>query len=126
MDRIRNGRGLMIRAAIPLAALAATYTGRASLLVLVFALIGSTVSGSGVGFMNYVLELAPARLRPAYIAITGTVASTSFLWPIAGGGVVGALGYRATFAIALIVVSLGYVCSMTLSCVRDRTAGDAP
>lgn len=88
------------------------------LLVVVFALIGLYVSGMGIGFTNYLLEIAPVPLRPAYIAVSGTVGSVSLLLPIGGGLAVDAWGYQAAFVITAVVVGVGLVGSLTLPCVR--------
>jgi hypothetical protein len=36
-----------------------------------FALLGSTANGNAAGFLNCLLELAPAAERPAYVGIVG-------------------------------------------------------
>ena len=95
------------------------------LLVVVFALIGAHTSGTGIGFKNYLLEIAPVPLRPAYIAVAGTLAGFLFLLPIAGGFVVDLWGYQAAFLATTVVVAGGLACSWTLKCVRNP-AGAAP
>lgn len=103
---------------IPVVALASHIIGGSALLVVVFGLLGCYLSGTGIGFNNYLLEIAPAPLRPAYIAISGTLAGTAFLLPIAGGLVIDLWGYDAAFAIAAAVGAVGFGCSLALRCVR--------
>ena len=104
---------------IPVLTLISTQVIGSPLLVAVFALIGVQVSGTGIGFSNYLLEIAPAPLRPSYIAVAGTVAGFAFLLPIAGGFVVDLWGFQAAFSATAAVVAGGLACSWTLKCVRD-------
>jgi len=113
----------LVSVLIPVLTLISTYVLGSTLLVAVFALIGTQVSGAGIGFKNYLLELAPGPLRPAYIAVAGTLAGLLFLLPIAGGFVVDQWGYQAAFVTTAIVVAGGLACSWTLKCVR-KPAGD--
>lgn len=103
---------------IPVLALISTHAVGSMLLVVVFALIGCHISGTGIGFNNYLLEIAPVPLRPAYIAISGTLAGLSYLLPIAGGVMVDLWGYQAAFTTTAVVATSGVLFSMTLKCVR--------
>ena len=114
----------LVAVLIPVLTLITWYVPGSTLLVVVFALIGAQISGTGIGFSNYLLEIAPATLRPAYIAIAGTMAGLSFLLPIAGGFVVDQWGYQAAFLATAVVVAGGLACSMTLRCIRN-TDGNA-
>ena len=87
--------------------------------MVVFGLIGAQTSGTGIGFNNYLLEIAPPPLRPAYIAMSGTVAGFAFLLPIAGGFVVDLWGYQAAFMATAVVVAGGLAVSLTLKCARN-------
>jgi len=114
---------------IPVLTLISTRFFGSTLLVVVFALIGVQISGTGIGFKNYLLEIAPPPLRPAYIAVAGTLAGLLFILPIAGGFVVDLWGYQAAFAATAVVVAVGLAFSWNLKCVRtsaqaDETGGD--
>ncbi len=121
-DRIGNRVVIRLVAVIgiliPVLALVSSVVVGPRLLVPVFALLGCSASGTGIGFRNYLLEIAPAELRPAYIAVAGTVAGIAFLLPIAGGFVVDTWGYQAAFVITTAVVALGLVFSFMLGCAR--------
>jgi MFS family permease len=121
-DRVGNRSVIrltgLVGALIPVLTLISTYVAGSMLLVAVFALIGCQISGTGIGFNNYLLEIAPATLRPAYIAISGTMAGLCYLLPIAGGLVVDLWGYQAAFITTAAVATVGLACSMTLKCVR--------
>jgi len=108
-DRIGNRIVIILTAAIaaviPIIALICTYTGW-TLLVVVFFLIGCAISGGGIGFVNYLLEIAPEEVRPTYIALQGTIMGATMVFPIFGGLVIDAWSYPAAFWITA-VVSLG-------------------
>ncbi len=127
-DRIGNRVVIRLVAAIgiliPVLAIVSAFAIGPQLLVLVFALLGCSASGTGIGFRNYMLEIAPEQLRPAYIAVAGTVAGISFLLPIAGGFVVDHWGYQAAFVVTMAVVILGLGFSFTLGCARDGIRRD--
>jgi MFS family permease len=126
-DRVGNRSVIMltglVAVLIPVLSLVSTYVGGSTLLVAVFALIGAQISGAGIGFKNYLLEIAPVPLRPAYIAVAGTLSGFLFLLPIAGGFVVDLWGYQAAFAATAVVVAVGLASSWALKCVR-KPAGD--
>ena len=121
-DRVGNRSVIrltgLVGVLIPVLTLLSTHIVGSTLLIVVFALIGFHMSGTGIGFNNYLLEIAPAPSRPTYIAVSGTINGFSFLLPIAGGFVVDHWGYRATFAATTIVVAAGLVCSWSLKCAR--------
>jgi len=108
-DRVGNRIVIILTAAtatvIPLLALMCTHAGW-TLLVGVFFLIGCATSGSGIGFVNYLLEIAPEEVRPTYIALQGTIIGVTMFCPILGGLVIDAWSYHAAFWIAS-VASIG-------------------
>lgn len=122
-DRIGNRSVIRLTGAlgvlVPLLTLAPQHVGGPRLLIVVFALIGCAGSGAGIGFTNYLLEIAPAPQRPAYVAIDGTVAGISFILPVAGGLVVDLWGYPAAFSLTAAVVGVGAVLALALGCVRE-------
>lgn len=106
-----------ITIAIPALALACRFGGW-GVLSGVFVLIGVATSGSGVGFVNYLLETAPPASRPSYIALSGTLNGLLALLPVLGGWVVVVGSYRLAFGIALGFGMLSLVFSMNLPCLR--------
>lgn len=121
-DRVGNRSVIRLTGAIgllvPLLALASQHIVGPRLLIVVFALIGCAGSGAGIGFTNYLLEIAPASGRPAYVAIAGTVTGVSFLLPVAGGLFVDLWGYRAAFGLTAAAVGVGVALALALGCVR--------
>ena len=129
-DRIGNRVVIRLVAVIgimiPLLTLISRVVVGPDLLIAVFALLGCAASGTGIGFRNYLLEIAPAELRPAYIGVAGTVAGIAFILPIAGGFVVDHWGYEAAFVITAVMVGLGLVFSFMLGCARQEGSEASP
>ncbi len=106
---------------VPALALVALHTGW-WLLIPLFVLAGTIISGSGIGFVNYVLEIAPEPSRPTYVALSGTLNGLLALLPIVGGWVVDVASYRLAFFIALGVGAVAVGVSMKLKCLRTGSA----
>lgn len=125
-DRFGNRSVIRLTAiaalAIPTLALLAG-GGRWGLLVALFALVGVVTSGSSIGFVNYVLEIAPPPERPTYIALSGTLNGLTALLPIAGGWVVDAGSYRLAFWIAVAAAVGAVALSFRLRCLRTGRSG---
>ncbi|OPX23598.1 MAG: hypothetical protein B1H02_04795 [Candidatus Latescibacteria bacterium 4484_107] len=121
-DRVGNRIVCILTAAtavmIPLSALLSSTVGW-TLLIVVFVLIGVSTSGAGIGFTNYLLEIAPGPLRPAYIALRGTLAGGMFVMPILGGLIVDVYSYPAAFVVSLIALLMAVGFSFKLKPVRS-------
>jgi len=90
----------------PLAALAAPLGDAA--FVVVFALLGSTMSGLRLGFANIVLEMADPELRPTCVALLNTLLAPVSLLPLAVGGLSVVLSYPVLFAGGAIAAVPGF------------------
>lgn len=121
-DRFGNRSVIRLTAAatviMPALALLAHHSGW-SLLIAVFAISGVIISGSGIGFVNYVLEIAPEPQRPTYIALNGTLNGLFALLPIAGGWVVDITSYHVAFWISLGIAVAALLLSVRLKCLRS-------
>jgi len=78
---------------------------------LAFFFNGAAASGSGMGFLNYLLEIAGDRDRPISIGLVHTLIAPAALLSIAGGVVIEFLGLPTMFAITLgcLIISFLYV-----------------
>lgn len=124
-DRFGNRSVIRLTAAATLAIPAlALFAGTAGwqLLAPLFVLVGVVSSGSKIGFVNYVLEIAPAPERPTYIALSGTLGGLLALLPILGGWVVDVASYRLAFWISLAAAAGAVAVSMRLKCLRTPSA----
>ncbi len=89
----------------------------------VFALAGSVLSGNAVGYVNYLLELAPRTERPAFISLRGTLTSPMLFLGVPGGLLVDAFGYTSVEVLALVGTLAGVVAAFRLPCLRSRPSG---
>jgi MFS family permease len=78
---------------------------------MVFFLIGANWSGYMQGFMNIVLEMAPADERPAYVGLYNTLGGTLMVVPLLGGWLLQNTSYPVLYGAA----AIGLVTSLVLS-----------
>jgi hypothetical protein len=96
---------------------------------LVFVALGVLQSNFSQGFVNYLLDLAPADGRTTYIALCNTL-SGIVLWPttLVGGVILKVTGnsYSTLFAITAAVVGLGLFSTAWLAEPRARSNPHSP
>ena len=120
----RRGNRLVIllttaaAALVPLLALLAGSLG-ATVLVAAFGLIGLATSGGMIGFTNYLLEIAPAGLRPTYVALNGTLQTLTLGLPILGGVIADHYSYRAVFWTTCSALLAASLLATKLECARN-------
>lgn len=95
--------------AAPLIAIAAPLLARALPWALMyvygisFVIIGTQGTANMAGFLNWVLEYAPASDRPLYIGFANTLSGISLVMPLLGGWILAASGsYTLLFAAAAV------------------------
>ena len=103
---------------VPILALVAR-PGQTFLCILLFALIGFFVSGRLLGNTNYLLDIAPAKDRPTYISVRGTLMFLVSLFPLLGGVIVQHLSYPVFFAITFVLTTGGFFLSFRLKEPRE-------
>lgn len=108
-------------ASTPALALVAGVMARGSLVslaiipyLLLFATIGSTLSGMWMGFTNYLLELVEDVDRPTYVGMMNTLTAPFTFLPVLGGVLIQVLSYEVLFAATLAVIILGNMLASTL------------
>ena len=123
----RKGSGAVIRASVaasvtgPLMALAMYSVRGASWLTWayawVFVALGIVNSSIMLGFMNYILELAPPAQRPTYMGLSNTLGGVLVLVPMLGGWLLQATSYPVLFAAAAVgpVVAWGIAMGLPAS-----------
>jgi MFS family permease len=71
------------------------------LYALIFMVVGVQGNANMAGFLNWVLEYAPASDRPMYIGFANTLNGVTLIMPLLGGGILAATGsYPALFVVA--------------------------
>jgi len=88
---------------------------------LVFVLMGANLSGYMQGFTNFVLEIAPADERPAYVGLYNTLGGTLImLVPLLGGWLLQSTSYPILFGGAAVGVATSMVLSFRLAEPRRK------
>jgi MFS family permease len=89
---------------------------------LVFVLVGAQGNAVMAGFINYVIELAPASRRTTYIGCANTLASLSIFAPLLGGWMLSAgASWPALFSIAAAGPAAGLAFSARVVEPRHRS-----
>ena len=81
---------------------------------LTFVLGGASMSGMMVGFMTYMINIAPPLNRPTYIGFMNTLVFPFGFMPVLAGQLIQWIGYEYTFAIALGVGLFAFITSTRL------------
>ena len=80
----------------------------------VFVAIGTTISSGMLGYMNYVMALAPTGQRPSYIGLFNTINGALIIVPTVGGWLLQATSYGVLFALTAAVLIVAHVLSLRL------------
>ncbi len=83
---------------------------------LVFALSGAAMSGTMVGFMSYMLNLAPPLIRPTYLGFMNTVLFPFSFMSVVAGKLVQFIHYEGVFTIS---VGMGILGSLIATRLED-------
>jgi MFS family permease len=112
---------LAITLAVPLAGTLLPSAGLMYLYAIVFVIVGAQANSIMAGFINYVLEFAPASDRAMYIGFANTASGVSLFAPLVGGALLAAGGsYAALFIAAAAGPLAGLVLSLRLVEPRRR------
>jgi len=85
-----------------------------SLFALVFVLSGGYKSGAMIGYLNFLLEIAPADDRPIYIGFTNTIMGIALLASSVGGLIVDITGFTVLFSLALAFYAVAFFLTLRL------------
>jgi len=85
----------------------------------VYVALGVVNSAWMQGFFNYLLEIAPAGMRPAYIGLGNTIMGALTLAPMAGGWLLEATSYAALFGVTAAFVAFGFLFTLGLKPPRS-------
>ena len=94
---------------------------RPSIFIIVFVAIGFFINGRSIGSTNFLLDISPAKDRPTYISIKGTLALPIVLYPLIGGIIAQYFSYETLFLITGLLAGGGFIASCTLKEPRRGT-----
>jgi len=83
--------------------------------LIVFAALSAVDGSILLGYLNYVMEIAPPGERPAYLGLSNTISGVLVVLPIVGGALLQATSYTALFLVAALGAGSGLLLSMRLS-----------
>ncbi|MFN2241093.1 MAG: MFS transporter [Anaerolineae bacterium] len=106
----------------PLLSLLAPYT-TAALFLPVFACLGATLSGTRLGYSNFILEMAPVELRPTCVALQNTLLAPVSLLPLIVGALIQAWSYPALLAMGTVLMAFTLYLALRLLDPRHGTEG---
>ena len=122
--------GAVAAALGPLFAIAAHLAGEGWLVQaypLVYVTLGVVNSAWMLGFFNYLLEIAPDGMRPAYIGLSNTIMGMLTLAPMLGGWLLEATSYPALFGVTTALTLAGFLLTLKLTPPQPAAlAEDAP
>jgi MFS family permease len=102
----------------PLIALAAHLAGSggwpAQAYPAVYVALGVINSAWMMGFFNYLLEIAPEGMRPAYVGLGNTIMGLLTVMPMAGGWLLEATSYPTLFSVTAATVAIGFLLTLGL------------
>lgn len=81
---------------------------------LVFVFNGASTSGSSIGFMAYLLNIAPSLNRPSYVGFMNTILFPFSFMPMLAGILIGLVSYAGMFAISIGMGLLGFITTTRL------------
>lgn len=77
--------------------------------LVVYFVTGVILAGEMIGWMNFLLEIAPAPRRPLYISLQGTLLLPASLLPLLGGVVLSVVPYGLFFPLIALALALSFV-----------------
>jgi hypothetical protein len=78
-----------------------------------------------LGFTNYMLEIAPPNIRPAFVGLGNTLMGLMAFVPAVGGWLLQTTSYTVLFATATVLTLAGFVLTFTLRSSQTIVAGRA-
>jgi MFS family permease len=84
--------------------------------------LGVVNSSWMLGFFNYLLEIAPEHMRPAYVGLGNTIMGVLTLTPMLGGWLLEATSYTVLFGLTTVIAAGGFLLSLGLKPTQPATS----
>lgn len=81
---------------------------------LIFAGLQGVMSAMTLGFMNFVIEIAPREERPTYVGLANTLGAALMIYPLLGGLLLARISYPGLFTITALTIGLAILLSARL------------
>ena len=93
----------------------ATFAESLQLYMLLFFLIGAAIDGSRIASGNLILDLAPPKKRPVYMALQINILSLALFFSILGGLILHFASYTVLYTITLLMLLSAFIFSFKLN-----------
>lgn len=87
---------------------------------LVFILTEALISGQGIGYMTYSLNMAPSMSRPTYLGFLNTLMFPMSFVPLLAGSLINILSYEFVFIISIVTSAFAVYIGIKLTNVDKR------
>ncbi|MGB8656285.1 MAG: MFS transporter [Candidatus Zixiibacteriota bacterium] len=84
----------------------------------IFFFLGATMSGTDMGYVNYLLEIAPEEKRPIYIGFLNTVVGLTVFLSALGGLIIQVSSFASLYVLLLMIGFLSILLSFSLKDLR--------
>lgn len=85
------------------------------LFILLFILLGFSITGQIIGNTNFLLDIATPKDRPTYVSLRGTLRVPVMFFPLIGGMIIQHISYHFLFILTILTVFAGLILSFQLS-----------
>jgi MFS family permease len=90
----------------------------------IFFFLGATIAGLDLGYMNYLLEIAPEQRRPIYVGFLNTVVGPTLFLSAVGGLIVQLFSFGALYVLLLLISFFSFFLSLSLKKAKSSRASD--
>jgi MFS family permease len=118
--------GALILLSAPVIALVLTLmpglpaTAVVPLLLAVYVIIGACDNIIILGFMNYVLDIAPPGQRTIYMGVSNALNGIGVMGPLFAGWLLGLTSYTLLFSVTILFAAVGMIFAIRLPAMRTR------
>jgi MFS family permease len=98
---------------IPIVALLITKQ-LSELFIVLFVLIGFSMAGGVIGYMNFLLDITLPKDRPTYISLNGTLTAPIMVFPLIGGIMIQYTSYKFMLIVTIATILIGLILSLWL------------
>ena len=90
----------------------------------VFFFLGATISGLDMGYLNYLLEIAPEEKRPIYLGFLNTVIGPTIFLSAVGGLIIQVSSFAFLYALVLALSLVAILFSLRLKNMKVEAAAE--
>lgn len=90
----------------------------------IFFFLGATIAGLDLGYMNYLLQIAPEQRRPIYVGFLNTVVGPTLFLSAVGGLIVQIFSFGVLYVLLLLISFFSLFLSLSLEKAKSSRASD--